>query len=155
GRGFVMNRGIIYYDRRSGKLVEGVVWEFDFQFVKFLNAFEDIDWEKNITYAEWTGHGITRELKDCPTNKKHVTGLEYLKICIDLRGGKHLTDFVPIDCQPYPIISERFAARLKESRLTGYKVRPIISVEVNQVHRFPTPKLYYLDFVGKGGRAHR
>ena len=139
-----MERGVISYDDRSGKLVQGKVWQLDYASEALL--------AEGFVRAE-VSEEKKEEIKNCPADKRHVTGYKVLEVLLDLFGGPAVGDFVfAWGC---PIISEQFARRLNGSKLTGYEIRPIVKVVFNQ-SRARAPKLLYLEFRGKGGiTSHR
>src|SRR5262249_9532430 len=92
-----------------------------------------------------------RDVHGCPVDRRHVTSIVYEEIKIDLFGSE-LGDFVPEMFNQ--IVSKRFAERLKTSKLSGYQLRPIVRVKVNQ-SRAKGPELLYLEFTGKGGFDRR
>ncbi len=94
-----------------------------------------------------------RAIKNCPRDKRHVTGFEYLSMPIDLFGDR-LGDFVPHVDDPLGIVSAAFAARLRKTHFTGYKLHPIVKILENE-SRVKKPELLFLEFLGKGGRSDR
>jgi len=152
-----MARGIIYYNHTKGRLVRDLVWTFD------LVTGELLTMVKGIVYGEVAQ--IKRNIKQaktCSVSKLHDTSFKPAAIRIDLFGKNTLGDFVPLD-DGLPVISEPFALRLRTSKLTGWRVQPIVSIGVNQSW-FPkrsdirgdlaNPKLFYLEFTGNGGQSH-
>jgi hypothetical protein len=147
-----MERGVIEYDARSGKLIKGRVWLFDLaSFGTLLDKAPP-----GVVYAKPAGDldSRTEAVRACPVSKRHVTDRKLLEIAVDLFGGDCMGDFVPFSEGVLPIISKRLAERLKGSKLTGYQVRPIIRIGSNQ-SGVRDVELFYLDFVGHGGRSQR
>ncbi len=143
-----MNQPIIYFDNRSGNLLPSKVWNMDFSEVEQS--------PRGTAYATMTyrkGLDARRAIKDCQLDQSHVTGIEELRVGVDLFGDR-LGDFVPMQDDFLPIISAAFATRLRQTRLTGYKLRPIVTVVENE-SRIENPELYLLEFAGKGGRSTR
>lgn len=136
-----MKRGTIYYDNTTGKLVSDKVWQMSFSYSDINPPIGE------VVYAESSEK--TREIADCPRDKRHITDCQITEVALGLFSGKALGDFVP--AFGLPIISDRLAKRLVETDLTGYEVQPIVKIEENQ-SGLKHPKLFYLAFVGKGGR---
>jgi hypothetical protein len=136
--------GTIYYDTRSGKLLKNHIWQWASPSVLDLKCLRgELAKEPK---SEW--------LHECPIDKRHEAGIKTTEIRIDLLGEPLLGDLVhEYDVGPY-IITEPFLRRLKESKLTGFGSSPIVEVVVNQT-AFKTPKLFYLEIIGKGGFCRR
>jgi hypothetical protein len=140
-----MQRGKIRFGNVSAKLIPGKVWAVDLSYL-------DVE---DVTYAKTTsrtGIPFCRKVRDCPVDKRHITGREYLNIAIDLYGSERLGDFVPCSGEYLAIISEKFADKLRRSQLTGYNVRPIVKV-IGNPREIEATNLFYLEFAGKGGNS--
>jgi hypothetical protein len=134
--------GTIYYDGRSGTLLEGKIWAW---------VAPDVS-EIKCAYAdEIVADSKLRELHECPIDRRHTTGSVFEEIRIDLFGYE-VADFVPE--MGNEMVSKRFADRLKTSTLTGYRLEPIVHVKVNQSST-KNPELLHLEFAGKGGFNRR
>jgi hypothetical protein len=113
------------------------------------------EFERTPIWAEGSckeGIPFYRERHDCPLDKRHVTGQDYLTIAVDLLGVE-LGDFVPFS-EPLSIISKQFADRLMKTSLTGYEVKPKVEVVYNQCAT-TDQRLLYLEFAGVGGKSNR
>jgi hypothetical protein len=138
--------GTVYYDDRSGKLVPGQVWQFG---SADLGALET-PWD--FAYAELS-KSDSEFVYECPINKKHSTGLRERSLVIDL-FGKKVVDFVPISLDLSLVVSDRFIARLSASGLTGFAIKKVVQVAVNQCKE-KDPRLALMEITGKAGRDHR
>lgn len=133
----------IYYDAKSGNLVQGIVWEllpddrgaFDHTFV-YGNDLSETDW----TYQ-------------CPSNKKHQTGASSEEILLEIFGGPSVTDWVRI-ADRGGIVTQDFADRVQACKLTGMSFRNCVKVDCNQ-SKIETPKFLLAEVPGKGGRCQR
>src|SRR5258708_9973216 len=96
----------------------------------------------------------SEECHDCPLDKRHVTDVRITEVRLTLYGGPRLGDFVPEKNHGLLIVTESFAERLKDSKLTGFACRPIVTVDDNQ-SSVKNPKLFYLGFTGEGGFSRR
>ncbi len=143
------SRGVIRFDDKSGKLVPRRVWAVESPSLLTLIG-EPIS--AMATYKE--GILTEREINECPLDKRHVTGVQHVNILVHLYG-RRLADFVPYGPGRPCIVSAAFAKKLQQSPFTGYRIRPIVKVVENHSQEVPIPELFYLEFVGKGGRSKR
>src|SRR5947209_7613997 len=114
--------GSIDYDSSTGVLVGGLLWEFPVA-ADLQAAMED-----DRVYGEWTGEERREDLYRCPVNKLHKTGARWLEVEIDLHGGPHLGDFLPLVNHGFNIVSDRFGERLRRSGLKGFSMREGVRV---------------------------
>jgi hypothetical protein len=140
--------GSLDYDSRSGALVEGLIWEFPVA-VDLQAAMKG-----DRVYGEWTGKERSEELFQCPVSRQHKTGTRTLEVEIDLFGGPHLGDFLPLTNHGFRIVSDTFSERLRRSGLKGFAIREGVRVGENQSGA-KAPKFFFLDVVGKGGTCRR
>jgi hypothetical protein len=116
---------------------------------KDLAALLDLD----IIYCECT-KDRSRDLFECPVSRMHQTRLSCDSVSVDLFGGPKVGNFVPVCQHGHNIVSAKFADQLKRSGLTGWRVRPVVKVEVNQ-SKVAHPELLLFEVVGKGGICRR
>ncbi len=136
--------GTIRYDKTSGKLLKDRIWA--------LRGYEGS--AGRYVYALLAEMWRSEDLHDCPLDKRHVTGVRIPEVRLALYGGTRLGDFIPEMNSGLLIVSESFAQRLKQSKLTGFSCLPIVTVEDNQ-SSVRHPKLFYLDLTGQGGCSRR
>jgi len=135
----------IHYDTTTGKLLKERIWGF--------RGYEGFVADKYV-YALLSAMWKSEERHDCPIDKRHVTNVTITEVRLALYGGPRLGDFVPEKNDGLLIVSESFAERLKDSKLTGFTCRPIVKIDDNQ-SQVKHPKLFYLDLTGKGGFCRR
>ncbi len=136
--------GSISYDSRRGRLVPGLVWHFG----------NVVSWEKDVdlgwAFGEWLGSSEEEPLHECPVDKSHKTDTRTTTVEIGLCGGKFVPDFLSLTNHGFPIVSGTFAARLKESRLKGYKLIDGVEISHN-TSEAKLPHLKLFDVVGRAG----
>lgn len=89
---------------------------------------------------------------DCPADPSHVTHSTYSEYELEVEGGTRVGDIVP-EFSHNVVLSASFAAKLRESGLTGFNlVRPAV---VPNDDRPEEPDLRVLRSLGRGGRRSR
>ncbi len=134
------------YDSTTGDLREGMVWQYHTGF--------DVNRRLGVEtkYTEFV-NDTSEFAYDCKINKEHQTDLRVEAIQVDVFGGHDpLGNFVNPTNHGFTIISPGFATRLRDSGLTGFDIRPIVKVNVDQTHSGLT-RLDYLDIVGRAGNG--
>jgi hypothetical protein len=139
--------GRIRFDR-TGDLVENVVWCFDV--VTDWERWEEQGW----LYGEWSGKREHEEIRDCRSDRSHVTATRLKKVTIDLEPGKIVPDFLALTNHGFSIASSEFARKLRVSDLTGYELVDGVEICVNY-GAIENPKLYIFDVSGRAGSCRR
>lgn len=137
--------GTITYDNWTGRLATGAIWLLDYAFVKLRTDTSDIIW------AEPGEGGSSQDIKECPIDPRHVTEIVDLQVKLELFGSGTVADFVPVSQDIIPVISPRFAERLRRTDLTGFVIEDIVTISLNQ-SQLRNPRLLYLKITGRGGR---
>lgn len=141
-----MSRGAIYFDR-SGVLKDGVVWDLEVKMEPGIGLL--------YATSAWEAPSLPGlDIRECPINKEHVTDYQYTGIALDLFASGNLRDFVPVSDMGGFFVSRQFADRLKQTKLTGYKVRDIVTIGCNQSGE-ENPSILYLEFAGNAGISLR
>jgi len=137
---------VMKYDSTTGDLRPGLVWEYHTGFSVNLRL------GLKTKYAEFVAD--TAEFTyDCKVNKEHETGLRAQEVQVDMFGGRDpLGNFVPLVNHGFTLLSPGFAARLGNSGLTGFDIRPIVKVNVDQTDAGLT-RLDELKIVGRAGNC--
>lgn len=128
----------LHYDNKSGKLVRDRIWQFCVTPLQ-----EGYCWAEVMDSQH-------KEIVDCKINKAHKR-YEFTHVQLEILGGGPkalLGDFVPVD-RGFDVISEKFWKRLKESGLTGFSIKDVVTA------RDQAGKDYRLFLLESTGRPHR
>jgi hypothetical protein len=145
-----MQKGRVIYDR-SGDVKEGVIWRLA---LEHLWEVADKSW---VCHSSSTAYVTGRDVPLCKRHpKNHLKGMIFESLTIPtLMGGSVVPDFLPIALfMLCPVVSERFAVRLAESKLTKFEFKDIVKIQHNQSD-LKSPSFRVMQVNGSGGRVDR
>lgn len=135
----------ISYDRTSGELKDGIVWES-----RWISLTETLD--KNLVYAKYHDARL-RDVTLCHRGPEHATDVRVEWIKVNLFGGV-LGNFIQMADHGFLMVNEVFARRLKGSGLTGFELREVVELAENS-SGIEAPRFLLFAITGKGGFCHR